>query len=466
MSRFRRGAITAAAVAAVAVALLAGCGEREARPPNIIVVVLDTVRRDAASLTGREPRPTPNLDMLGSEGTVFSNAWANGPWTVPSHASIFTGKLPSLHGCTGKTAIFDTTQITMADHLSEHGYETVAFFSNPWLTEQMTGMLKGFAEKHYVSRGDMRILRTGDQGGTTTNHNILEWLDSRESDRPFLMFVNYLEAHLPYAPPGEYRQARLSDLPPDAVVTTSWAHEFNAGIHPASEVDWDTVKRLYCGDVAAADMLMGRMFRELKRHGLYEDAVIIVTSDHGENLGDYGLMEHQYGVFETLIGVPLVVRAPEWIDPGLRDDPAMLTDIFATVLDLAGVEDVPYLPHARSLLGEPAPEDRPLIAEYAGAGPVLLDMLVEMNPALDTTQMAMARATVRVGDIRLTLSSDGSAALEDLAEDPADRIDLERRGRAISEEMIKLFPKVEQVEGEVHVDEEMRESLRALGYVQ
>jgi arylsulfatase A-like enzyme len=466
MFRLRRSAVTSAAVLAVTVGLLAGCGDREPRRPNIVVVVLDTVRRDAASLTSREPRPTPHLDVLGSEGTVFSNAWANGPWTVPSHASMLTGKLPSSHECTGKTAVMSEEQRTFADYAGERGYDTAAFYSNPWLTDRMTGMLRGFGEQHSEAGGDTRIMHLGDQGGLATSRNITRWLDERTSDRPFLMFVNYLEAHLPYAPPGEYRHARMRDVPPDDVISTEWAHEFNAGIHPAEDVDWETVRRLYCGDVAAADMLMGMMLKDLKRHGLYENTVIIVTSDHGENIGDHGYMDHQYGVFETLLAVPLVIRAPAWIEPGLRDDPVMLTDIFATVLDLAGVEDAPDLPHARSLLAEPAPADRPLIAEYAGAGPTLLNMLLEINPELDTTQMAMARATVRVGNLRLTLGSDGSAGLEDLAVDPADRIDLERDGRAISEEMIKLFPKVEQVEGEAEVDEEMRESLRSLGYVQ
>ena len=445
--------------------LVAGCGESGPARPNIVVVVLDTVRRDAAELSPTGVSPTPNLDRLGSESTVFTNAWATGPWTVPSHASMLTGLLPSSHGCTGYDTFLGSEQRTVAEYLSESGYETVAFFSNPWLTDRMTGMLRGFTERYVEAGDDTRIFNVVDQGGTASSRNISGWLAERKDQRPFLMFVNFLEPHLPYSPPEEYRREHLPDLPPRSIVTTEWGHEFNAGMYPTETVDWDRVVRLYLGDVATADAFLGKLVRELERHGLYDDTAIIVTSDHGENLGDHGYMDHQFGLFETLLAVPLVVKTAEQAQPDVRTDPVMLTDIFPTILELAGVKVTPDLPHARSLLGPPAHGDRPLIAEYSGAGVPLIEILHGINPKLDVSQMVLASASVRVGHIRFTLSSDGSGNLQDLARNPSDRTDLARHGRAISNAMVQLLPAIVQPSGKIEVDEEMRKSLRSLGYL-
>lgn len=449
----------------IAICLVAGCGEKPPARPNIVVVVLDTVRRDATDLSPTGVSPTPNLDQLGSQGTVFSNAWATGPWTVPSHASMLTGLLPSSHGCTGYDTFLGSEQRTVAEYLSESGYETVAFFSNPWLTDRMTGMLRGFTERYVEAGNDTRILNVVDQGGAASSRNISDWLAERKGQRPFLMFVNFLEPHLPYSPSEEYRREHLPDLPPRSIVTTEWAHEFNAGMHPAQTVDWERVIRLYLGDVATADAFLGKLIRELERHGLYDDTAIIVTSDHGENLGEHGYMDHQFGLFETLLAVPLVVKTADQAQPGVRTDPVMLTDIFPTILELAGVEVTRDLPHARSLLGPPAHGDRPLIAEYSGAGVPLIETLHGINPELDVSQMVLASASVRVGHIRFTLSSDGQGNLQDLARNPSDRTDLARHGRAISNAMVQLLPAIVQPSGNVEVDEEMRESLRSLGYL-
>ena len=448
-----------------AVCLIPGCGPAEQHGPNIVIVVLDTARRDVAELSPTGMSPTPNLDRLGSEGTVFTSAWATAPWTVPSHASMLTGLLPSSHGCTGYNSFLEDDQKTVAEYLADGGYETVAFFSNPWLTDRMTGMMRGFTTRYEEVGHDTRIFNIVDQGGAATSRNIATWLAEREGNRPFLMFVNFLEPHLPYSPSEAYRSEHLPDLPPRSIVTTEWAHEFNAGAHPASDVDWRRVTDLYLGDVAAADSYLGELLGELERRGLYENAAIIVTSDHGENLGEHGYMDHQFGLFETLLAVPLVVRTPGQHEAAVRSDPAMLTDIFPTVLELAGVENAPDLLHARSLLGLPAHEDRPLIAEYSGAGVPLIEILQGINPELDVSQMVLASASVRVGQLRFTLSSDGGGNLQDFTKNPADRVDLSRNGRAIGNAMVRLLPAIVQPTGELEMDDEMRESLRSLGYL-
>ena len=282
----------------------------------------------------------------------------------------------------------------------------------------------------------------------------------------FLVFVNFLEAHLPYTPSPDYRASHPSDLPADDSVTALWAHEVNAGLHDPDEIDWSRVSYLYAGDVNASDWLLGRLVDLLDGNDLLDDTVVIVTSDHGENLGDHGLLDHQFGVFETLLAVPLVVRAPGRLEAGVRSDPVMLTDVYATVLDFAGADAGELPRYSRSLAGEPAPLDRPLIAEYAGANEPLLLELGGLNPAFDRHARAPAFGTVRVGDLRLTVGSDGSAALHDLALDPGQTHNLASERPGDAESLRSLLPAF--VRGSAsgpEVDEQMREWLRALGYV-
>jgi len=447
--------------------LLASCGG-EAPSPNIVIVVMDTVRADYTGPGGADGEQlTPALNELAGEGTVFTRTWANAPWTVPSHASMFSGLLPSTHGCNGRHFRFLSEEPTFAELLSRSGYRTAAFFSNPWLSDRLTGMLRGFDERLVESGGGTSILAEVDQGGSRTVANIASWLTERKDQRPFLMFVNLLEPHLPFHPPDDYRREYLSDIPADYVVTTSMAHRLNAGLADETSMDFERIGRMYGGDVNTADRYLAEIIRLLKEHGLYEDAVIVVTSDHGENLGDHGYMDHQFGVFATLIDVPLVVRAPALLPPGERDDPVMLTDVYDTVLDVAGIEGGPDTPHSRSLLAKPAEAARPQIAEYTGANPELVRHLRSINPAHDTARQEVAFAKVRVDSLEYTVGTDGSERLFNLNTDPRRESNLATVEPTVAAALFELLPAIRRGESvEVEIDEEMREWLRSLGYMQ
>jgi len=456
--------VSAVAVAATLI-FLASCARAPAGP-NIIVVVLDTVRIDRTG-AGDGTSVTPALDALGDEGLVFTRAWANGSWTVPSHASIFTGLLPSSHQCTSRRFAFLPGSPTFAELLSAKGYETAAFFSNPWLSDRLTGMLVGFDERFSETGKGTEILSLTDQGGSRTLANFTRWLNERRDGRPFLVFVNFLEAHLPYDPPDDYRQEFLADTPPGFVVTTDWAQRYNARVAMATDEEIERAARFYDGDVNTSDRYLGELLRQLREHGLYDDSVIIVTSDHGENLGDHGFLDHQFGVFETLIEVPLVVRAPGTERAGSSDVPVMLCDIYDTIVELAGVDGPPETPHSRSLLSGPFEPARPQIAEYAGANRELLKHLQSLNPALDLTLYQTAYAKVRVENMELTVGTDGSLELYDLEGDPDRTANLAGSDPDAVTALRALLPAEEWREPEnARIDEEMRDQLRSLGYVE
>jgi len=458
---------------ALAMAMLvfgAGCGPRKPRP-NIVLVVMDTVRHDLDTLdsVGR-----PTLRALARESTVFDNAWSCAPWTVPSHASMFTGMLASGHHCTHQNPHLDAEKTTLAELLTAQGYDTAAFYSNPWLSGRTTGLLRGFVtlKESPVSgglKGDSGTWR-GDQGGRGSVTFFRRWLQKEKGDKPFFAFVNLLEAHLPYDPPPGVRQALLPEMDPQAQVTGQWGMEYQAGLHAYGDVDWERLRGLYWGDVATVDHLLSGITASLEEFGLAENTVLIVCSDHGENLGDHELVDHQFSVHETLLAVPLLIRAPGYLVVGHRADPVMLSDLFATIRELAQVKGGDNSRHSHSLLGEPEPASRPLVAEYARPQSSLVGSLAQLNPELDRDHIERSLRTIRVGDLRLTLGSDGEVVLNDLASDPRQKVNIagERAAdvvalRALLEQELAVYR--QGASSEVKLDDATREQLRSLGYV-
>ncbi len=457
-----------------AAALLCGCGGRSPQP-NIVFVCLDTVRADCCGADASGHSVTPRLDSLAAEATVFDHAFSASPWTAPSHASFFTGLLPSDHKCTNKHLRLSTGMPTVAEHLTAAGYQSGAFYHNPQLADRTTRLLRGFevrseAPLTATNRHDPAYW-SGDQGGRASIPRVEEWLEGRDPEKPFFLFINILEAHLSFDPAPPIRRELLPDLPADECVTVDWSYRFNAGLIDPAGVDWRRYRRLYEGDVMFADRVLGQLIDLLQERDLYTDTVFIVTSDHGENLGDYDLVDHKFSVHETLLKVPLVIRASDRLPPGLRNDPVVLTDLFATILDLARVDpgDGGVPETSRSLLTGPIAADRPLVAQYAPPRQDQLALLSGRNPDVDLTRLRRGLNTVRVGDLRLTVADDGEVVLHDMAADPHQEHDLssERPG-----DVATLLTIVEQwasdfsvTEEELELDEQTRQQLRSLGYV-
>ena len=340
--------------------------------PNVLVIVMDTARADIVGETG----VMPALHDLSEGGCRFDGCFANAPWTLPSHSSIFTGKRPSTHGVVGKGDRFETGS-DLASVLGGHGYTTAAFSNNPWISPDFgfdsfdefvacwkrfrrgsdlagVSQLEGRVAQVKAIGGElldrdapftlanalyMRFLRGRyDSGARLTTRRITDWLDGRDDDRPFFAFANFMEPHLEYDPPDSYAEEYL---PPDvgleearAVNQDPWA--YLVGEEPMDERDFEILRALYRAELSYLDDRLAELFEHLERKDLLDDTAVFLVGDHGENIGDHGLMDHQYSLRESLLHVPLVARYPPSFDPGTTFEGLIeLRDLFPTVLELA-----------------------------------------------------------------------------------------------------------------------------------
>jgi choline-sulfatase len=309
------------AVAAAGLALAAGlavlatgaaCGSRPPAPlraeaRNLVLITIDTLRADRLGCYGNRNVETPNLDRLSRDGAIAAQASVHVPLTRPSHVSLFTGLLPAEHGIRDNVSPSLRADVpTLADVLRASGFRTAAFVSSIVLSRQ-SGLGRGFEEysdRFEADGDDARFLNTIQKRGDGPTAEAIAWLEARKGSR-FFAWLHLYDPHDPYEPPEPYR-ARYAD-------------------------------RLYDGEVAWSDELVGRVGAALERTGRREDTLLVVTSDHGEGLDEHGEAVHGFFVYETTLRVPLLIRGPGVV-PGTRvQTTARSIDLLPTVLELLGV---------------------------------------------------------------------------------------------------------------------------------
>jgi arylsulfatase A-like enzyme len=313
----------------------------------------------------------------------------------------------------------------------------------------------------------------------STNRRIAWWLDEVRSARaPFFLFVNYIDPHFPYTPPEPYRSRFLRPENRES------ASRFNARalkrIPPPMRLDpgvLAALRDLYEGEVAFLDSVVGGLLEDLRRRGLADDTIVVVTSDHGENLGEHDLLFHQFSVHESLLRVPLVLVYPKGVPPGRVSTPVSIADVYPTLLGLAGL-DVSHktVLAGRDLLGPPAAlaSERSILAEYQRPIASLHKLRAEPDKPLDESYFKRDLKSIRRGGLKLLWASDGRHELYDLVEDPwelrnliAERVE---DARALESELSRVGATLKPVAGVSaegsQLDENTRRELRALGYVQ
>ena len=328
--------------------------------PNIILITLDTVRADHLSLYGYARRTTPSLEMWARKGVVFENAIAPSSWTLPSHASIFTGLLPHQHGADSFRPL-DPNWWTLSDVLTSRGYETAGFTSNLDYGGIGWGLGNGFElydDDSGTVRHNLRSLLLGGailqhlyakyvrpelmdrRDATQINRDVLHWYHHR-SDRPFYLFINYYDVHDPYLVPAHHA-SRFGDVSPWAIARVISAIDMeNNPLHVSAD-DQERFITGYDNCLAFLDASVGELLDSLSRLPGWENTIVIITSDHGEGLGEHGSYGHGSNLYREVLHVPLMILGPK-IPAGIRISSLVsLQELFETVLQLAGMNNPPF----------------------------------------------------------------------------------------------------------------------------
>ncbi len=314
--------------------------------PNVLFIVLDTVRAQSLSLLGHHRHTTPNLDRLSHQGVLFTHAVAPAPWTLPSHAAMFTGMQAGRLSANWWTPL-DKTYPTFAEKLAANNYHTAGFVGNTLFCAREFGLGRGFVhyEDYHVTPSealqttsfgrtlvtDLKIRREdlGRRSAVQINGRFLRWLDSKDAS-PFFAFLNYYDAHDPYQPPSPYGVEFTGKESPLAHVPKPEARRMEA------------VRELqgaYEGCIAYLDEQVGQLLNDLERRDVLRNTIVVITSDHGEEFAEHGLMSHGNSLYATLLHVPLLLIHPTRIPQGLRvNAPVGLRDIGATLFDLLGLD--------------------------------------------------------------------------------------------------------------------------------
>jgi len=423
-------------LAVLSLVLLAGCGEGPR--PNIVLIVMDTARGDRFPWSGYARPTAPHLEAMAAEGAVYTQAFSPAPWTVPAHASLFTGQYPSLHRTDCGSLRLPDAAVTLAETLHAAGYKTIGYTANPWIGREYN-FQQGFDT--YGETWRLVPEDSEDTGAALTNEKVLRWLEWRAGSadargQPFFLFINYFEPHLPYHPPEPERSRFLrAGLDPERVRRLSrLGHpdemRFIVGLSDLGADDLAILNELYDGEIAYVDRRAGEVVDLLRRQGILDRTIVAVAGDHGENIGDHHMMDHKLSVHDTLLRVPLVIRYPPAVAAGQKiDAPVQMHDLYPTLLGLAGVkppdgaqvEAVP-LP-GTGLPGAGRGADQPIIGEFVGPPVDFIRMMEDLFPGHDLSSFDRTLVALRRDGWKIQWGSDGRNALYHVALDPGETVD-------------------------------------------
>lgn len=452
--------------------------------PDILLIVLDTVRRDRLGVYGCASPTSPALDAFAADSTVFLQAVSPAQWTVPAHASLFTGLYPGAHGVTEASHKLSGLHPTLAEVLRANGYHTAGFSNNPLVGVLDNGLTRGFTD--FFAYAGAAVNRPLDRPGPLqrrwrrfarptqnrfahsdalfraslnallvplwtrfvnykgrTAQSVTDLIDYLERHRaggsaPLFAFLNLMGAHLPYRPPHGALAVVAPELSRDRRAA-AFVRRFNAQAarwaspdEPPLQ-DWQraALSAWYEAELRAQDAHLGRLLDYLKASGALDSTLLMIVADHGEGHGDHGYIGHSFVVYQELVGVPLLVRWPGGAGRGTRlVKPVSTRRIYHTALEAAGVTppldaadpnaNVRGLSLARALAGEVDADGGAAFAEAYPPG-TLLRLLERRSPDLvERLRLRQARRAVYADGWKLAAVGDTVEGLFHLASDPAE----------------------------------------------
>lgn len=482
-----------------------------ANPPDIVIIILDAVRADALfDADGRMPEWAPNLRALARESVVFADAGSPAPWTLPAHASLFTGLSILQHGATEEYPKLRADVNTLAERLHGRGYRTVAMVANPWL-----GILRGFSQgfERYFELWRLRsgrlpfvytlteplerlnLLHTddprGDKGARLVSRLSERLFNDTPAREPLYLFINLIEAHPPFAPPSPWDRKLL---PADALargvdpdkVNQSWSAILTGQVTLSTD-EQAVMRSLYHAEIAYMDAHLGRVIEAMKKAGRWDNALFVVTSDHGCGIGAGRRLGAGFDLGEEMLQIPMIVHFPGGAGAGTRrSDLVYLQDLTPTALQLAGaLEATDAAAEPRdSAAGRSLLMAEPRTSGMAAFGrPVfMLRQLLDRYPEYDATPFERRMMATRGPRWKMVWSTNepqrlfdrtGRADLEDLAGRLPDTVVSEHgrltriAGGAPDQAWLESLRRMRTGVGEpMEVDAETMEMLRSLGYIE
>ena len=435
-----------------------------------MLVTLDTTRADHLGPHGYADARTPVLDAFALQGVVYERAYSTSSWTLPSHASLFTGLLPMQHGAQATSAgavdklgykvrpLADPFR-TLAEALAESGYRTVGIVAGPALGREL-GVSQGF---------DVYQDRLAGPGETVTGRRAQDVADrsvaaiEATGSQPLFLFVNFFDPHAPYRPPPPYDRGLPDSENPEigramvARLEAGTAASAIASLPVGERESLDAMRLGYDAEIAYMDLHLGRVLDAIAARG--RPALLAITSDHGESFGEHHFLSHGAHLYEDNVHVPLIVRWPDGRNAGTRSPtPIQNHRLFATLLAAAGVRVPDGV--AAPLSGPNAP----IVTEVRRS-----DANVRLfGDFFDRDLRAIAN-----GSHKLIASSRGKLELFDLAADPGELTDLApadpERAAALSDRLATIAtarPPLYDPEARADLSPETEEALRALGYLE
>jgi arylsulfatase A-like enzyme len=460
-----------------ALGLVLGCGENPQPPQHVVVFLIDTLRADQLGAYGSRSGATPHLDALAAESVVFEAASAPAPWTLPSVASLMTSTFPCEHGVLVDGDLLPESIIPLAERLRADGFGTISLYANPYAGE-MSGLVRGF--DHY---------RQGfDANGRAVERALDRTLDGKKASRIFL-YVHNTGPHDPYheterGPETEVSLEERKTINRQLQQLRRLGRVDFAAKRPIGTVDntkrQQTVRTrlrkkkadvlaLYAKDVAGADARLGQVVAVLKERGVFENAVFVLVSDHGEEFDEHGGWQHDQSVYEELLHVPLMIRFPNARFAGRRVEANVsLVDLIPTLADVLEQPELAAGTRGRSLLPLIEGRDEPEAIRITG----MRDNRKKFyRPAHQVR--GDVNIVARKGKWKSIWNVDtGTVELYDLTRDPQERTNLASERARTAEELREASerwrdacrPAAGKPAGPRSLDPETLERLRALGY--
>ena len=402
------------------------------KPANVLLITVDTLRPDRLGYAGHTRDASPAIDGLAARSLVFPNTYSVSGWTLPSVATILTGRYPRDHGATDFHWAVDATLPTMAGLLRRRGYDTRGFVSHLILTPSY-GVAEGFRSFDYS------VLDIGHPHEVSTGKQLTDLVIESTADvtEPYFLWVHYFDPHFEYLPHSRWAGFGMDDID------------------------------RYDQEIAFTDSQISRLLDHLERKGLMDNTITVFTSDHGEEFGEHGDKFH-YTLYEEVLRCPLIINAP-FVEPAVDDRIAQQIDILPTVLSMLDIEVDPAFP-GRSLLGT-APAERPVFLERDRPPPYnqrgVIHGKYKLTVIEDVDPASIPRKSQ--GTTSPVVNVIPGIYMYDLSADPGETRNIYDENDPKAIELLVMLAEHFAVEARaahgVEIDETLRDKLRSLGYI-